>query len=76
LLTVRDRFLMANGIREDAIRNAVKTLRAAQKDLLAICNSKYLSKEVSNEMIAYLQTFFQNIDGDDSVPVTMKVQID
>lgn len=75
LKTVRDRFLMANGIKPEALKRATQALRNAKKDLLAMCRSKHLSKDTSTEVMAYLETFFQMIEEKDEVPSTMKVPL-
>jgi hypothetical protein len=69
--TVHDRFLMADGISEDAIKRAVQVIRSARKDLMDICRSRYLSKEQSDSMMQYLETFFQGIAGRELPPVLM-----
>lgn len=73
LVTVRDRFLIANGIPKEALRRATKSLKNAQKDLYDICQSRYLSRDASLAMIEYLDTFFRQIDNNDDVPSRMKV---
>ena len=75
LVTVRDRYLMANGISRDALRRAAQRLRSAKADLYAICRSKYLSRESSMDLIEYLESFYEQIDRNDDVPVRMRVPI-
>lgn len=75
LLTVRDRFLMANGIPQDALRRATKALRLAKDEFYAICQSRYLSREASAQMVEYLDTFYRQIDSKDEVPARMKVPV-
>jgi len=75
LLTVRDRFLMANGIPLEALRRATRALRLAKDEFYAICQSKYLSREASAQMVEYLDTFYRQIDSKDEVPVRMKVPV-
>ncbi|MBK8920782.1 MAG: hypothetical protein IPM81_04625 [Saprospirales bacterium] len=75
LHTVRDRFLMANGIPQEALRRAVQILKSAQKDLYAICRSKYLSRPATDDMIYYLDTFFLMIDKNNDVPGRMNVPV-
>jgi hypothetical protein len=69
--TVRDRFLMADGIREDALKRALQVVKSARKDLLDICRSKFLSKEHSYAMTTYLETFFQAMEGRETAPVIL-----
>ncbi len=73
LMSVRDRFLIANGIPKEALRRATKSLKNAQKDLYEICQSRYLSRDASLALIEYLDTFFHQIDNNDDVPSRMKV---
>lgn len=73
LKTVRDRFMMANGISTEHLKRALQGLRSAKKDLLAICRSKYLPRETSMDMIAYLETFFQQIEEKDEVPTLFRM---
>lgn len=69
LMTVRDRFLMANGIPKTALRQAVQTLKRAERELYDICYTKHITRETSIEMIRYLETFFLSIDKSFDVPV-------
>jgi len=73
LKTVRDRFLMANGIKADSLKWATQTLKASKKDLLDICLSKYLPRSTSDQMIAYLETYFHQISEKDEVPQFLKM---
>lgn len=75
LLTVRDRFLMANGIDRDALRRATQILKSAKPDLYAICRSKLISRDSSLELMGYLDTFFDQITETDDVPVRMRVPL-
>lgn len=75
LVTVRDRYLMANGIGKDALRRATQRLKNAKADLYNICRSKYLSRESSIGLIEYLETFYEQIDRYDDVPVRMRVPL-
>lgn len=73
LKSVRDRFMMANGIKTENLKRALKGVRTAKNDLYKICRSKYLSKTASDEMIAYLETFFQQIEERDEVPTLFRM---
>lgn len=76
LKTVRDRFMMANGIRTEHLKRALQGFRAAKKDLYEICRSKYIARETSMDMIAYLETFFQQIEEKDEVPKVYRVPVE
>lgn len=76
LRTVRDRFLMANGIDESAMHRAVQVLDAAKKDLMDLCKNKYLSKDNSIQLMEYLDSFYRNIDPSGNVPTVMPMSID
>jgi hypothetical protein len=71
LETVLDRFLMANGIPKEDLRRAAQALKSAQKDLYDLCYNKYLTKNTSRTMQGYLDSFFDNIDKNNDVPVKM-----
>jgi hypothetical protein len=73
LKTVRDRFMMANGIKTDYLKRALKIVQTAKEDLYAICRTKHLPRATSDEMIAYLETFFQQIEEKDEVPTMFKM---
>jgi hypothetical protein len=68
LKTVRDRFMMANGISTDHMKRALKIVKSAKEDLYDICRSKYLTQTNFEEVTAYLETFFQQIENSDQVP--------
>ncbi|MFN0013782.1 MAG: hypothetical protein ACKVU2_04470 [Saprospiraceae bacterium] len=69
LRTVRDRFLMANGLPKAPLRQAAQTLKNAQRDLTDLCYNKLMPRDISNEMVRYLDTFFDSIDKSFDVPV-------
>ena len=76
LKNVRDRFLMNNGISTDALKKAMTTLKLAKPELLSLCKSKHLDYKSTQEMIQYLQTFFDNVDGKNEIPQMMKMDSD
>lgn len=76
LRTVRDRFLMANGIPSESLKRATQMLRSARKDFLGLCKNKNLSRESSDDMIRYLELFFNQIESKDSVPTVLKMPAD
>ncbi len=73
LKTVRDRFMMANGISTDHLKRAIKIIRSAKDDLYDICRNKHLSRTSSDEMINYLETFFRQVEEKDEVPMMFKM---
>lgn len=73
LKTVRDRFMMASGIKTDNLKRAIKIIRSAKDDLYDICRNKHLSRASSDEVINYLESFFQQIEEKDEVPTMYKV---
>lgn len=75
LVSVRDRFLMANGIPREALRRGVLVLKSAENDFYNICRSKYLSRTAIDDMLLYLETFFAHIDQNNEVPVRMNVPL-
>ncbi len=68
LHNVRDRFLMANGIPRESLRRAVQLVRQKQSELLTLCYSRHLPRDVSYDMAQYLETFFNRIDKNNDIP--------
>ncbi len=73
LKTVRDRFLISNGIKTDDLKKAAKVIKASKKDLYTLCNSKYLSSTATLEMRDYLDTFFNVLEESDEIPQILKM---
>ncbi|TNE50078.1 MAG: hypothetical protein EP344_17565 [Bacteroidetes bacterium] len=72
---VLDRFLMTNGLHQADLRRAAQTLKSAKKDLYDICYSRHLTRDATNEMLWYLDTFFDAIDKNNDVPVRLGVTV-
>ncbi len=70
LKTVRDRFLMSNGLKIESLRRATQMMKGCRKDFYDICRSKHLNRPAAAEMISYLDTFFQLVEANDEVPTT------
>lgn len=73
LKTVRDRFMMANGIKTENLKRAIKILKGAKSDLYDICRNKHLPKSAADDAINYLETFFQQIEEKDEVPMIFRM---
>jgi hypothetical protein len=71
LKTVRDRFLMSSGIRPEALKRAARTLKNMRPDLIEICRFKPLDKSVQDEIINYLEVFFNQCDENSDIPTIM-----
>ena len=71
--TVRDRFLMSSGISTEALKRATKLLKARKSELLEVCRSKQISREVQAELIAYLETFFTKAESTDEMPTVLRM---
>lgn len=69
--TVRDRYLMSEGVDADALKAATNILKANENEFYKLCDSKYLSKDVSDDMKKFLSVFFQNMKGKDVAPAVM-----
>ena len=67
LKTVQDRFLMNVGVSQSSLRTATNVLRAAKKDFYELSRSKYLSRAASEDMVRYLDVFFQHAQSRDEV---------
>ena len=76
LKTVRDRFLMSNGLKPEALKKALNTLKAAEPTFLALCKSKYIDYDATKDMVGFLQTFFEKVEGKDEIPQRMKLDSD
>ncbi|MBU6343164.1 MAG: hypothetical protein KGS48_16840 [Bacteroidetes bacterium] len=75
LKTVRDRFLMASGIKQDALKRATQLIKANHEKLIKVCENKYLSRNSIDQVEAYLETYFQQIAETDGVPQSFKMPI-
>lgn len=75
LLTVRDRFLITNGLDRSYLRRSAQILLNARPEFYEICKSRFISKASAAELIQYLDTFFMEIDDNGDVPVRMKVAL-
>lgn len=72
LRNVRERFLISNGLPPEALKRATQRLRGLRREMTAICRSRYLSKDASNQMITYLDSFFNKAETvQDNMPATM-----
>ncbi|HAD11549.1 MAG TPA: hypothetical protein DCF33_03825 [Saprospirales bacterium] len=76
LKSVKDRFLMSNGINAEHLRRALNTLKANRQTILGWCKSKYLSYDASEEMKLYLRGFFEKMEGNGEMPTLIKMDID
>lgn len=74
LSSTRDRFLMANGIQQEAIHQAIALIRERKKDIFAAARCKYLSRNASQNMINYLSEFFDLIETRKELPVVYRSQ--
>ncbi len=75
LKNVRDRFLMSNGLKPEALKKAAKMLVAAKKELYDLCDSKFLTRISSQEMTAYLDTFFNQIESNEEIPQILRMPL-
>ncbi|MCW5920903.1 MAG: hypothetical protein KIS77_01065 [Saprospiraceae bacterium] len=73
LKTVRDRFMMANGISPDHLKRAIKIVRSAKEDFYSLCRTKHLSRSASQTAVDYLETFFQQVEGREDVPMMFRM---
>ncbi|MCK6693467.1 MAG: hypothetical protein L6Q97_15385, partial [Thermoanaerobaculia bacterium] len=73
LETVRDRILMAGNLPEDSILYARQTLLKHRAGLYALCKSEHLSKYTADQMIRYLDDFFNKIEASTEIPAMMRM---
>jgi hypothetical protein len=62
LKNVKERILLAGGLPDSALKQAVEKTKGAQTDLMTFCNSNFLNKNSVKELNDYMRSFFQNID--------------
>lgn len=62
LKSVKERALLAGGIPASDLKQAIEKIKAAQTDLMALCNADFLGKNSSKDMTRYMESFFQNVD--------------
>ena len=72
LKSVRDRFLMADGIREEVMVAAVDDLKRAKDKLYAICSSPHLSEPAVVETKAYMDVFFKKVGKKNKLPAILR----
>ncbi len=70
--TVRDRYLMAEGIDPGAMRQARQKVLESKSDLYAWCKNKYLSSQSSREMTQFLDVFFEAIEDNEEIPAKLE----
>lgn len=58
LRTTRDRYLLAEGMKAEAIQSAITEIKNLEKEYLAICKSKWIENEAREDITAYLRSFF------------------
>jgi hypothetical protein len=76
LKSVRDRFLMSNGLQPESLKKALNTLKTAKASFYSLCKSKYLSNEATEDMTNFLHSFFEKVDGKNEIPQMMKLDSD
>ncbi len=76
LKTVRDRFLMSGGLKPESLKRALNTLKSAQSTFYAMCKSKYLDDQATDDMLLFLRSFFDKVDGKNEIPQMIKLDTD
>lgn len=76
LKTVRDRFLMNNGLKPEVLKRALNALRTSKQDFYTLCKSKYLRYDASEDMLNYLRNFFDQVEGQSEIPQMMRMDSD
>jgi hypothetical protein len=71
LRNVRERFLVTNGLPQEALRRSTQRLKGMRKEIEGLCRSKYLSREGAADMTSYLESFFQKAETVQDMPITM-----
>lgn len=73
LKTVRDRFLMPSGVKPEALKRALSTIKKSKQEIYNICRNKLLSRDAISDMVLFLDTFYDRIGEKDDVPQMMKM---
>jgi hypothetical protein len=73
LRTVRDRFLMAPGLKPEHIKKATQILKSYRKDLINICDNKFLNRTSVEDLQGYLSTYFALISEKDDIPTSWRM---
>jgi hypothetical protein len=68
LKTVRERFLIHNGIPQEHLKKAANRLLLSRKDLTTICRSKYLDRETAQGLVDFLDSFFDKVRATENLP--------
>jgi hypothetical protein len=64
LKTIKQRFLMADGLKSEHLRRAFLVLQKESSNLKRISQSKYLKSTSQDEVWNYLQSFYNNLSKD------------
>lgn len=73
VLTVYDRFLMADGIDDSAMQKARESILSAKAELYKWCKISFLSIESTEQMIFFLDTFFDALESDEKLPQKLEL---
>lgn len=73
--TVRDRCLMDPGISTEALQQALRTILDAKPQLYTICRNKHLSSPGQDDVVKYLDSFFQMITASKEIPARMEFSV-
>lgn len=71
LKSVRDRFLMTNGVRPEALEDARKLFITRKKELYDVCRSKWLNRSAIRDMVSYLDSFFEAAEKNEPLPAKL-----
>lgn len=72
LASVKDRFLMANGLDATALMRAKNTFLITKPRFYEWCQNIAVSKEASSEMTAFLDAFFSVLENNETIPAQIK----
>jgi hypothetical protein len=66
LKTIKQRFLMADGIKPEHLRRAYMSIQKEAPALRKIVQSKYLKNSSQRDILDYLQSFYDNLSSDNT----------
>ena len=73
LKTVRDRFLMAKGMDEVALKRARQKIVDAKQELYQWCENQFLSKNAARDINLFLDTFFEAMEKNEEIPSKLEL---
>ncbi len=71
--TVRDRYLMAKGIDEAAMEQARQSILSRKAEIYKWSENKFLSSQSTEDIIKFLDAFFEVLEKDEKIPEKLEI---